>query len=322
MSTIVKDLVGGSKAKGEIRAGGTDLMERLRHGITSGDVVDISRIPDMRNIVFQADGGVKIGALVTVHDLATHPRIQVDYPGLALAAAALATPQIRRAASVGGALLQRNRCAYYRHEEMSCFKKGGNSCPAREGNHQFGVCFDLGPCVSPHPSTLGMALLAYDPILEVHGKGPLKIKDLFGDGSDPKRDHTLDEGEILISIFLPPTEEGEMSAYFRSISRARAEWPLVEVLVRGFWRNNVIANCRVVVGGVANIPLELTAVGEFLNGKVPSEDLFTKAATMAIVGAKPLRDTQYKIQQLKGSVYHTLFEAFTMSVPENQLIED
>jgi xanthine dehydrogenase YagS FAD-binding subunit len=297
-------------------------MERLRHRITTGEIVDISQVAGMDRIALHDDGSVTIGAQVTIHAFANSALVKERYPGLAMAAAALATPQVRRAATMGGALLQRNRCSYYRHEEISCFKKGGNACPSREGNHEFGVLFDLGPCVSPHPSTLGMAMLAYDAVVDIHGKGPLKIAALYGDGSNANADHTLAQGDVLTGIHLPPSQSGEMAHYFRSISRSRAEWPLVEVLVRGFWRSNALADCRVVVGGVANIPMELRDVSQLLNGQSPSEELIQQAAALASKGAKPLRDTQYKVAQLNGAVYHTIFEAFTEPTPENQLIED
>ena len=310
MSTIAKTLSEAQAAKGEIRAAGTDLMDRLRHGLVSKPIVDISRIPDLDQIEFVSNGECKIGALVTIHQLANFHGILEGFSGLAKAAGALANPQIRRAATVGGALLQRNRCWYFRHEDVSCFKKGGNSCPMREGNHQYGVCIDLGPCVSPHPSTLGMALLAYDAEVEIFGKGKRKIADLYGDGTFTKSDHLLEEGDVLTHIYLMPNLD-EKAAYFRSISRSRAEWPLVEVLAKGkIDANGFLSRIRVVMGGVANIPLALPNIDAFLSGKRPSQALFLDAGKMAAKMANPLPNTAYKVELIEKTIATTLEMAF------------
>lgn len=283
-------------------------MDRLRHGTARGEIVDISRIPGLGKIEKQGNAW-KIGAMVTIDQVANHPEIQKNYPGLAMSAGALATPQIRNAASIGGSLLQRNRCWYFRHEEFSCFKKGGNSCPAREGNHQFGVCFDLGPCVFPHPSTLGLALMAYGAKVEIFEKGSRDLGQLYGDGSDPAHDHQLKEGEILTSILLPDPLPSEKAAYFRNISRARAEWPLVEVIVRYRLVDGKISNASIGLGGVANVPMLLPKVAEFLNGKTPGDEIFKEAGKLGTEGANPLPQTQYKVEMVAGTIYETLRRA-------------
>lgn len=311
MSTIANSISSAQNAQGEYRAGGTDVTDRHRHHVTKGEIVDVSRIPNLDGIVYGGEG-CSIGALVSIDQLARNPEIQKHYPGLAQAAGALANPQVRRAASMGGALLQRNRCWYYRHEDISCFKKGGNSCPMREGNHQYGVCFDLGPCVSPHPSTLGMALMAYDAEIEVADKGRRNIAALYGDGNQATSDHLLGAGEFLTHIHLPKPLTAERSHYARSISRARAEWPLVEVLVRGnVSPTGELSNVGVVIGGVANIPLRLKQVEAFLNGKKGNGEIYKEAGAMAIVGANPLSGTKYKLELVSATIESTLLAAFS-----------
>ena len=144
-----------NKTKGEIRAGGTDIQERLRSRVTTGEIIDIARIDGLDNIETAEDGSTKIGAMAIIADVGRNEYIQENYPALALPAQALANPQTRETGTMGGVLCQRNRCWYYRHPDFSCYKKGGDSCPAREGNHHFGVCIDLGDCVFPHPSSIG-----------------------------------------------------------------------------------------------------------------------------------------------------------------------
>lgn len=306
--TLATSLPIAAAATGEIRAGGTDYMERRRSGITDGDLIDISRIPGLDGILPAAQG-YDIGALTSIDAVSHHAAILRNYPGLAMSAGALATPQIRLAGTLGGSLLQRSRCWYYRHEGMSCMKKGGEGCPSRAGNHQYGVCFDLGGCVFPHPSTLGMVLMAYQAEVSIHGQGKRSVAALYGDGKDGTRDHLLQPGEILTQVHLPPPFADERSAYFRNIARARAEWPLVEVFVRYQIQGGLIADASVAIGGVAPVPLLLPQVAAYLNGKTPGEDTFKAAARLGTQGAKPLPMTTYKVEMVEGSIYETLRRA-------------
>lgn len=311
MSSIVKTLEAAISAQGEYLVGGTDVMDRHRHHVSSGDLVDMAGIPGLDSITMNPDGTCSIGAWVSVHRVATDPLILKHYPGLAATAGALANPQIRRAASIGGSLLQRSRCWYYRHEDFNCFKKGGDSCPAREGNHQYGVCFDHGPCVWPHPSTLGMALLAYDAQITVHGKGNQSVAELYGDGKDPHHDHLLKQGEILIGILLPAAIDQEVHKYHRTISRARAEWPLVEVLVIGNSKDGFhISTVRVVIGGVANVPLRLKSVEAYLSERSPRRAIYAQAGKLANEGANPLPGTAYKVEMVAKAVEIAVENAF------------
>ncbi|MFC4531830.1 FAD binding domain-containing protein [Sphaerisporangium dianthi] len=150
---------------GELRAGGTDLMSRP----SRGPHVDLRGRPELSGVTWRADGAVRIGALTTIAALATDERIGAAHPSLALTAAGLATPQIRAMATVGGNLLQRNRCAYFRNAAFSCFQSGGDGCPARGGLTLRAAVVHSGPCVAPHPSSLAMALLGCEATVEVHG---------------------------------------------------------------------------------------------------------------------------------------------------------
>ena len=146
----------------EFRAAGTDLSERRRSGLSRGPLIDIAATSDATAIDWRADGSLRIGALTTIEAIAADARIAAAYPGVAASAQGLATPQIRHLATLGGNLTQRSRCWYFRNPHIACLKKGGSECPARSGNHLYGVAFDLGPCVAPHPSTMAAALLSYD----------------------------------------------------------------------------------------------------------------------------------------------------------------
>lgn len=293
-------------AGGEIRAGGTDLHDRYRAGISSGPIIDIHKLPGLDKIEQQADGGTTIGSLVTIDKVANDAHISAKYPGLAQAAGGLATPQIRWAASMGGALLQRTRCWFYRHPEYACYKKGGETCFARDRHNPNGVVFDLGGCVYPHPSTLGMALLVYGAEVTIDDEGRRPIADLYGDGSDPTRDHLLEPNQLLTQIHLPPPVANEQAAYFRSISRFEAEWPIVECLVRLVIDGGMVSYARVGVGGVAPIPLRLTNVEAELTGQSASHGTLVAAAQLAAAGTNPLADSAYKVDFLVGTVLTAL----------------
>jgi xanthine dehydrogenase YagS FAD-binding subunit len=309
MATTIMD---AQAATGEVRAGGTDMMDRRRHRVSAGAVVDISRLEGHDTIAVMNDGGLRIGALVKLNSVAHAETVMAGYPGLAIACGALATPQIRSMATIGGVLLQTTRCWYFRNEGFSnCFKKGGDHCPARDGDHRFGVVFDLSPCVYPHPSTVGMVLMNYEAQVEINGAELRSIHAVYGDGKDPAVTHTLKQGEILTSVLLPQPVAGERAGYFRSTSRARAEWALVEASVRMVVDDaNTITFARVAIGGVAHIPLTLPAVNRALEGQPATEAVFAAAASAAIEGVSPLPQTGYKVPLVYGTVLETINRAY------------
>ena len=309
----VPEASAAASAGAEVRAGGTDFMERLELGLSAADIVDLRDLPGLDGIELGEGSAGRIGARVTIDQLARHPLLRQHYPALAQAAAALATPEIRAAATLGGGLLQRSRCWYYRHPTMRCLKSGGDRCLAREGDHLYHVCFDLGPCAAPHPSTLGMALLAYDATVGVCGSeagGVVErpIAALYGDGSSAA-DHQLLPGEILVDVRLPVPVLGERGGYHRAIGRARAEWPLIEVSARLVIEEGRILLARVAVGGVAPIPLRLTEVEEALHAGATDDGALLRAAERSVARARPLPMTGYKVKMLPYAVFDALCHA-------------
>lgn len=313
----------GREQRAEYRAGGTDVNERRRSGVTTGDVVDITGLAGLAGVHWGDGGGVRIGALVTAADLARDARLAAGYPALSRSAAALATPQIREVGTLGGNLAQRSRCWYYRNPHTTCLKKGGDSCPARDGNHLYGVAFDTGPCVWPHPSTLGAALLTYDAEVEVtRSSRPAEpqtaatalavrsVAGLYGDGSDG-RDHVLGPGELITGVRLPAPVPGERAAYRRAISRSAAEWPLVEAVTRLVLDGGTVVAARVAIGGVAPVPLRLPAVEDALTGLSPTSADIRAAADLARDGARPLPQTGYKVPLMVGTVAAAIEDALT-----------
>jgi xanthine dehydrogenase YagS FAD-binding subunit len=296
----------------EFRAAGTDLSERRRSGVSRGPLIDIAAAPDTIGMHWRAEGAVRIGAFTTIAAIATDARIGQAYPGLAAAALGLATPQVRHLATLGGNLAQRSRCWYFRNPQFACLKKGGPECPARAGNHLYSVAFDLGPCVAPHPSTMAAALLAYEATISTDRRSGLTIGELLGDGSNGAADHTLVSGEMIRSIELPPPVPGERAFYKRAISRSHAEWPLVEVCARAVVLDGSFQFIRIAAGGVAPVPLRLSASEAALQGAPANSANIANAAREATAGARPLPMTGYKLDLLRG-VVHDLLERLATS---------
>lgn len=301
-------------ARGEFRAAGTDLQDRLHSGIAKRGIVDITDIPGLDAIEVSSHG-CSIGALVTVEQVGAHAAIRSQYPALAIPAQTLATPQIRHRATMGGALCQRTRCWYYRHPDLACPKKGDScACPARNGNNHYGVCYDFGPCVYPHPSSIALALMTYDAKIEIADQDPVSVFSFYGDGSDVTRDHMLEPGQIVTGVRLPPPVANEHAFYLRQMSRAAAEWPLVEVIVRVAVEGGIIQLAKVGIGSVANVPFRLTEVEEALVGQSATPDVLAAAAALATRRANPSPHTAYKIPMITGCVLTALEEALIVAL--------
>lgn len=264
----------------ELRAGGTDLMERIRRGVASPDIDDLRDVPGLEEVV-----GGRIGARLTLAKLAAHPDIVAGWPALALSTGALATPQIRAVGTLGGNLAQKVRCSWYRDPGFVCYQRGGTSCPALAGDRSLlGVEDDA--CISVHPSTVACALLLYASGVEV-------------DGAVRTFPEWLGSPRGTIShVILPPAEAGEKGAYRRAIHRSRAEWPLVEIAGR-----RVGGRVWLAAGGIAHHPRRLTEVEEaFAAGEA---EPWKKAG----IQLRPHPQTAYKIplmQQLTRVILEDL----------------
>ena len=183
----------------------------------SGQIVDLTPTDTMTGIAWGQDGAARTGAMVTIETLASDARVRSAYLGLAGAAASLATPQIRTVGTLGGNLHSTIAMLVLPAIRiLLCLKKGGPVCPARAGNHLYGVAFDLGPCVAPHPSTLAAALLAYDGTVTTNERSGSTISDeLLGDGSDGTVDNKLKPGEYIIHVDIRSPLEREHAGYHR-----------------------------------------------------------------------------------------------------------
>jgi xanthine dehydrogenase YagS FAD-binding subunit len=296
-----------------IKAGGVDLIDRMKEGLDHPDrVVSIAGVKGLDRL--EAGPPAKIGALATLASIAAHEGLRKTYPALAAAAEGAATPQIRHMATLGGNLCQRPRCWYYRLEEFPCRKKGGNDCFALEGENRFHAIFDTEEiCVCVHPSATGVALVAYGATLHTvspRGGRALPIEKFFtGPNPDPTRENLLGPGELIESVSIPAPAGNARSAYRKLKEKESFDWPLVEACVALKLDGRTIREPRVVLGHVSQVPRRSPEAEAVLAGGAASEDLFLRAAEAAVAGAKPLSQNAYKVRLAKVALQRVLRDA-------------
>ena len=257
-----------------------------------------------------------LGALATLTEIETSPLLKERYPALAEAAAVAATPQLRNMTTIGGNLLQRPRCWYFRNPRFYCWLKGGDDCPARDGENQFHALFGGGPCVAVHPSDLAPALVALEAEVRLRGAGGERVvplADFYALPTDDRRTETVIRGdELVLSVRIPPLPAGTRSTYLKAMDRKVWAFALVGVaavvrLAAGGGRR--IEHARLVLGGVAPIPWRVTAAEQALIGAEPTGEAFARAAEAALAEAAPLAHNGYKVPLAKALIRRALAAA-------------
>jgi xanthine dehydrogenase YagS FAD-binding subunit len=292
-------------------AGGTDLLTLMKRDIdVPGRLVDLKRLPELDDEIVDTGDGVEIGALATLSELERHPLIRASYPALAEAAAIAATPQLRNMATIGGNLLQRPRCWYFRSEQVTCWLRGGDTCYAREGENQHHALFGESPCVATHPSDPATALLALDAAVTLRGAGGermVPIGELFAVPEEGRRrETTLTDGEIVTKLRLPGFAPDERSTYRKAMDRKVWAFALVGVAARVVLEGDRVSQARLVLGGVAPVPWRVEAAEGALVGSMLDAAAIDRAAEAALAGAIPLEKNAYKIPLAKALVRRAL----------------
>ena len=304
------------------RAGGVDLLDRMKEGLTNPDeLVELASLQgelgqQLRTLKSVASGW-ELGALVTLAQIAGTTELDDGYAALRQAAGSAATPGIRNLATVGGNLLQRPRCWYFRSADLMCLKKGGSACLAITGENKYHAILGGGPSFIVHPSTLASALLALDATVEISGESmrTIPIAELFvGPKTDPKREHSLAPGELLVRVLLPTTKA--RSAYAVAKEKQSHDWPLAEAVVNLTLVQGVIQDARVVLGHVAPVPWRCPEAEAALVGQRPDAALFARAAAAALANARPLKHNAYKIPLAQGLLREALHRAADLPLPE------
>ena len=298
-------------AKGAIiHAGGSDLMGCLRDGIIAADsIVSISGIKAMKGIAAKPDGGLRIGALTTVAEIAASTAIAGKYAALSQAAAEVASPQLRNQGTLGGNLCQRPRCWYFRGD-FRCARKSGDRCYAIEGENQYHAIFGGGACFFVHPSDTAVALAALQAQVMIAGPAgsrPVKIGDFFvGPDTSVTKENILTQNEILTEIHVPPVSGNVRSCYRKIRARRAWDFALVSVAVFLQYANETVSGARIVLGGVGPYPWRVEAAEKLLVGKKIDGTLAAAAGQAAAKGAEPMRDNGYKVQIVQGAVEESI----------------
>src|SRR5512146_1797640 len=240
------------------KAGGIDLMDRLKERLDAP-----SRLVNLRSVrgldaVRERAGRIEIGSMVTLARLAEHELVRAKLPALAEAAGSAATPNVRNAATVGGNLLQRPRCWYFRQEAFPCRRKGGTTCFALEGRSAYHGIFRNDVCAMVHPSDTATVLSAHDARIEIAARGgrrEIGIDELFiPPGEDVTREHRISAGELLVGVHVPLPPPGTATAYVRQSERDSADWPLATAAVVLALAGGVCRRASIVLGAAAGVP--------------------------------------------------------------------
>jgi xanthine dehydrogenase YagS FAD-binding subunit len=281
-------------------AGGTDLMQLMKDWVERpGRLIDLDGLPldDVRI----DDSGGRIGALVRMADLADHPELRRRYPVVAEALLASASPQVRNMATIGGNLLQRTRCLYFRDVGSPCNKREpGSGCPAIPGKHRrLAILGGSDHCIATHPSDLAVALIALNAAVELRsaaGTRMVPVNDFYLlPGDTPQRETVMAPGELITAILLPPAGPDERSRYLKLRDRASFEFALVSAAVIVRRDGNRIASASIAMGGVGTRPWRLPRVEAALAGAPATPEAIMAAASHAADGARPLSENGFKV---------------------------
>ena len=293
-----------------IHAGGTDLLGCLREQVFEAKkVVSISGLNSLRGIRETVEGGLRIGSLTTVSEVAKNPFIRKGYTALAQAASEVASPQLRNQGTIGGNICQKPRCWYYRGE-FHCVRKGGDVCYAIGGESQYHCIFGGDMCYIVHPSDTAPALTALGAMVHLagpKGKRSVPIEKFFVlPSQNPERETVLEVGELVTEIELPPPRKGLRSAYRKVRARRSWDFALAGAALALSFDGNQISRARVVLSGAAPVPWRSEQVEKILVGNELDEELAAKAANTVIRGAQPLDKNGYKISLFSGLIEEEL----------------
>jgi xanthine dehydrogenase YagS FAD-binding subunit len=299
-----------------LKAGGIDLLDLMKEGLLApARLVNLRTLPGLDGVVQGGDGGVRIGANVTLAELAEDALVLARYRALADAARASASPQIRAVATLGGNLLQRPRCWYFRSAQHHCARKGGDACFAFAGENQHHAIFGHSGCAIVHPSTAATALVALDASIELAGTGGarrvVRLEDfLLLPETDIHRENDLKPGEILTAVLLPPLAEGARSVHLKQGEKAAFDWPIADVtVVLNTAPDGVCRRASIILGAAAPVPWRAKAAEAALVGKPLDTESARSAAHAALSGAAPLSKNAYKLPLFETLVRRAILAA-------------
>ncbi len=306
-----EDAIAAAATGGRYIAGGTTLIDLMREEVEHPErLIDINALP--LDAIQVDDTNLVIGALATMAEVAAHPDVQRLQPVIAEALIEGASPQLRNMASMGGNLLQRCRCPYFRMLDTACNKRNeGTGCSAIDGlNAGHAILGTSTSCVATHPSDVAVALVALGATMRVRGpKGErsFPVEELFRlPGDTPHLEHTLLPGELILDIRVPGGPHSRRARYLKVRDRASYEFALVSAAAALHVENGRIRSARLAVGGVGTKPWRLRACEDALAGKPADRASFEAAAQLSTEGARPLSHNHYKVGLLARTIVRAL----------------
>jgi xanthine dehydrogenase YagS FAD-binding subunit len=293
-------------------AGGTDLVAMMKEELASPErLVDLKRIPDLGQVREEGDG-LRIGALVKLSALLADPAVR-QRPALAClyeALLATASPQLRHMATLGGNLMQRPRCWYFRNKLTHCLRKGGQRCFAFRGESKYHAILGGGPCYIVHPSDPAVGLLALDASVVVAGKGGTRTVPLAGfyllPMQDAHREAALGADELVTEVLIPSPAAGTRGTYVKVAERQAWDFALLSAAVQLTFDGEAVRAARVALGAVAPVPWRAKDAEDVLTGSALTADVIERAAQAATTGARPLAQNAYKVELAQGVVRQAL----------------
>jgi xanthine dehydrogenase YagS FAD-binding subunit len=298
------------------KAGGMDLLDLMKEGIISPSrIVNLKSIKGLDEIRFSEADGLALGTLVTLTRMAHAPQVRLRYAALAEAARHVATPQVRNAATIGGNLLQRPRCWYFRNAYFHSID-GDSANHARDGENQYHAIFDNARSGMVHASTPATALVAYNAHVELSGpqgkqRGVALQDFLLPPDMTRGRDTLIEAGEVLTRVVVPPLAAGTRAAYHKQTERESYDWPICDVAVVLRMEGRRVHAASIVMGWVAPTPRRAVESEQLLTGRDLSKNLVREAARAAVAGATPLSKNAYKVPVLETVVRRTILAAAT-----------
>jgi xanthine dehydrogenase YagS FAD-binding subunit len=301
-----------STRNARVHAGGTDLLGCMRDRVFSVERVVSTRGIKGLSEISETHEGLTIGSLTTIAQLATSPVIVRLFPGLAMAAGEVASPQLRNQGTIGGNLCQKPRCWYYRGE-FNCMRKGGMTCYAVAGENKFHCILGGENCFMVHPSDTAPMLIAFGASLIVKGpKGTrrIAIENLYVNPSDdPQRETVLEPGEIITEIVIPKTAGRHYSSYRKIRARQSWDFALAGIALAFQFDGRRVLRARVTLSGAAPVPWRSKEVEEVITGRSLDRITIARAASVVMKQSKPLSQNEYKINLFEAVVKEELERA-------------
>ncbi len=306
-------LAAGPQPGAKYIAGGTDLLQLGKDNVEAPrQVIDLEGVLPA-TIAVAADGTLRLGALARMVDVANHPDVRANWPAVSEALLLSASPQVRNMGTMGGNLLQRTRCGYFRDTGFACNKRApGSGCPAIAGeSRSLGVFGVSDHCIATHPSDMPVALAAMDASVELRapsgGVRTVPLSEFYRlPGATPEVETNLLPGELITAVLVPHSLSARRSRYVKARDRATFEFAVVSAAVAIDVSDGTVREVRIALGGVAPKPWRATQVEAALHGKPATPEAFQAAAALAAEGATPTQDNAFKTKLMQRVVLRGL----------------